>query len=224
MSVDGGQTYPYDLSPSSIPNNGSYEVTMPNIVTSSARIKVSSVGNVYYAVNSQDFSVTIDDIVLTVDELDYGVCQGDSVVSNIIYETNTKYTDTATFVAENVPEGMTVTFDPPTATEHNTPVTATFTSADSLPAETYPIDVVAISPERSQRLTYQIQNYSREEFEEVNLNGPKISQLSIDCLQHWNGHLSRMQLATPLKSQVMRHLLIYCLPAMLMVRRLRLEV
>ena len=173
MSVDGGQTYPYDLSPNSIPNNGSYEVTMPNIVTSSARIKVSSVGNVYYAVNSQDFSVTIDDIVLTVDELDYGVCQGDSVVSNIIYETNTKYTDTATFVAENVPEGMTVTFDPPTATEHNTPVTATFTSADSLPAETYPIDVVAISPERSQRLTYQIQNYSREEFEEVNLNGPE---------------------------------------------------
>ena len=55
-------------------------MTMPNIVTSSARIKVSSVGNVYYAVNSQDFSVTIDDIVLTVDELDYGVCQGDSVV------------------------------------------------------------------------------------------------------------------------------------------------
>ena len=61
----------------------------------------------------------------------------------------------------------------PTATEHNTPVTATFTSADSLPAETYPIDVVATPLERSQRLTYQIQNYSREEFEEVNLNGPE---------------------------------------------------
>ncbi|MDC3105485.1 M12 family metallo-peptidase [Gammaproteobacteria bacterium] len=172
MSVDGGQTYPYELSPNSIPNNGSYEVTMPNVVTSSARIKVSPVGNVYYSVNSQDFSITVDDIVLTVDELDYGVCQGDSVVSNIIYETNTKYTDTATFTAENVPDGMTVTFDPATATKHNTPVTATFTSGDNLAANTYDIDVVATSPERSQRLTYQIQNFSRQEFEEVNLNGP----------------------------------------------------
>jgi len=171
MSVDGGQTYPYLLA-SAVPNNGSYEVTMPDVVTTTARIKVSPIGNVYYSVNTQDFSTTIDDIVLTVDQLDYGVCQGDSVISNILYETNTKYSDTAVFTAENVPDGMTVSFNPTSATQHNTSIAATFSSADNLSAAVYPIDVVATSPERTQRLTYQIQNFSREEFEEVSLNTP----------------------------------------------------
>ena len=171
MSVDGGQTYPYSLA-EGIPNNGSYEVTMPDVVTTTARIKVSPIGNVYYSVNTQDFSTTIDDIVLTVDQLDYGVCQGDSVISSILYETNTKFSDTAVFTAENVPDGMTVSFDPASASKHETPVNVTFSSEDDLSAATYAIDVVATSPERSQRLTYQIQNFSREEFEEVALNAP----------------------------------------------------
>ena len=171
MSVDGGQTYPYLLA-ESVPNSGSYEVIMPDVVTNSARIKVSPVDNVYYAVNTQDFSVTRDDIVLTVDRLDYGVCQADSVQSNILYETSTRFSDTAIFRAEDVPAGMTVSFDPPAASEHNTEVVATFSSSNDLSAGIYPINVIAESSQRSQNLTYQIQNFAITDFDEVELSLP----------------------------------------------------
>ena len=171
MSIDGGRTYPYLLA-ESVPNTGSYEVVMPDVVTVRARIKVSAVDNVYYSINAQAFSVTRDDIVLTVDRLDYGVCQADSVQSNILYETSTRFSDTAIFRAENLPSGMDVSFNPPAASEHNTDVTLTFSASADLNAETYPVDVVAESSQRSQSLTYQIQVFPRTDFEEVNLSLP----------------------------------------------------
>ncbi|MGY8863424.1 MAG: reprolysin-like metallopeptidase, partial [Pseudomonadales bacterium] len=89
MSTDGGLTYPYSLAERAT-NDGSHEIILPDVVTNTARIRVAAVGNIFYAINAQDFSTTLDDIVLTVDQLNYGVCQNDSVTSPIIYETSTK--------------------------------------------------------------------------------------------------------------------------------------
>ena len=170
MSTDGGLTYPYVLA-ESVANNGSHEVIIPDVVSDSARIRVASVGNIFYAINSQNFGTTRDDIVLTVNQLDFSVCQNDSVTSSIIYETATKYTDTAVFAAENGPTGLSVAFDPTSATSTNTSVEVTFSAASDLPAGTYPVDVVATSPQRTQQVTYNIKNFSPD-FEVLNLSAP----------------------------------------------------
>lgn len=170
MSTDGGLTYPYVLA-ESVANNGSHEVIIPDVVSDSARIRVASVGNIFYAINSQNFGTTRDDIVLTVNQLDFSVCQNDSVTSSIIYETATKYTDTAVFAAENGPAGLSVAFDPTSATSTNTSVEVTFSAASDLPAGTYPVDVVATSPQRTQQVTYNIKNFSPD-FEVLNLSAP----------------------------------------------------
>lgn len=51
MSADGGATFPYLLA-ENVPNDGSQEVTAPNVVSQNCRIMVEAVGNVFYAINS----------------------------------------------------------------------------------------------------------------------------------------------------------------------------
>jgi len=57
LSVDGGQTFPIVLA-SEVPNNGSYNVTVPNEMTTQARIMVACSNNIFYNVNSRNFEIT----------------------------------------------------------------------------------------------------------------------------------------------------------------------
>jgi hypothetical protein len=56
LSTDGGLTYPTILK-SNTANDGSEQVVLTNITTSSARIKIEPVNNIFYAVNTSSFSI-----------------------------------------------------------------------------------------------------------------------------------------------------------------------
>ena len=56
LSIDGGYTYPYTLA-ATAPNDGSEPVTLPNVGTTQARIKVEAVGNVFFDVSNADFTI-----------------------------------------------------------------------------------------------------------------------------------------------------------------------
>lgn len=58
LSVDGGSTWPYTLA-ASVPNNGSRAVVLPNVGTTTARIKVAAVGNVFFDVSNADFTIRL---------------------------------------------------------------------------------------------------------------------------------------------------------------------
>jgi len=57
MSVDGGRTWPYTVG--TFPNTGTASITVPNptVSTSTARFKVKGSGNVFFNVNSRNFTV-----------------------------------------------------------------------------------------------------------------------------------------------------------------------
>lgn len=59
FSADGGLTFPHTIL-ASTPNDGSEVITIPNIATSQARIRVMGVNNVFYNVSNQDFTVTFN--------------------------------------------------------------------------------------------------------------------------------------------------------------------
>tara|TARA_R110002073_G_scaffold313380_2_gene485261 strand:+ start:27796 stop:30090 length:2295 start_codon:yes stop_codon:yes gene_type:complete len=68
LSIDGGNTYPYTLA-SNVANDGSHDVTVPNISTMSvgnARVMVEGNGNIFFAINSSDF--TVQNATASVDE------------------------------------------------------------------------------------------------------------------------------------------------------------
>ena len=56
LSMDGGATFGTVLA-ASTPNDGSHDVTLPNLDTSQARIKVEAVGNYFFDVNDAAFSI-----------------------------------------------------------------------------------------------------------------------------------------------------------------------
>ncbi len=57
LSTDGGQTFPTVLSASTA-NDGSEVLTIPNVATSTARIKVEAVGNIFFDISNTNFTIT----------------------------------------------------------------------------------------------------------------------------------------------------------------------
>jgi hypothetical protein len=57
LSTDGGQTFPTVLL-ASTPNDGSEIVTIPVTPTTTARVKVEAVGNVFFDISDSDFTIT----------------------------------------------------------------------------------------------------------------------------------------------------------------------
>ena len=56
FSADGGLTFPTTVL-ASTPNDGSQAITVPNVPTTTARLKVSCVGNVFFAISRPSFTV-----------------------------------------------------------------------------------------------------------------------------------------------------------------------
>ena len=59
LSTDGGFTYP-TLLVSNTPNDGSQPIVVPNIPTALARIKVRAVGNIFFDISNQNFTIAED--------------------------------------------------------------------------------------------------------------------------------------------------------------------
>ncbi|MDW8262903.1 MAG: Ig-like domain-containing protein [Phycisphaerales bacterium] len=57
LSTDGGFTYPILLA-SNVPNTGSATVTLPNIATTAARVRVQPVNNIFFDISNFNFTIT----------------------------------------------------------------------------------------------------------------------------------------------------------------------
>ena len=56
LSTDGGNTYPTVIS-ASTPNDGSEAVTIPNMLSTIARIKIEAVGNIFFDISNANFTI-----------------------------------------------------------------------------------------------------------------------------------------------------------------------
>ncbi|GMN10423.1 hypothetical protein MTsPCn9_31110 [Croceitalea sp. MTPC9] len=140
LSVDGGLTFPF-LIADDIPNTGSAAIQIPGDATSQARIMVKAANNIFFAVNSSNFTIQESQVVLNFQDLDFETCQPDDVIIPFTFETYGGFSEEVTFSAINTPPGLSVDFSPASASSNNTAITLTFSNTGSVAIGSYPITI-----------------------------------------------------------------------------------
>jgi len=112
LSTDGGLTYPFFLA-SGVPNDGFEVVTMPNITTSTARIRVEGFNNIFFDISNANFSIASAPVGFEFGNpaLQTLSCPAPaSVTYSLGTVSNGGYAIPVTLSATGVPAGATVSF------------------------------------------------------------------------------------------------------------------
>ena len=135
LSTDGGNTFPTVLLASTA-NDGSQTVTIPNTPTTTARIKVEAIGNIFYDMSNANFTITSSGPTPTFTPTN--TPSATSTATNTPTPTNTgTFTPTATATGTFTPTNTATNTSTPTATATFTPTgtaTATFTPTNTATA------------------------------------------------------------------------------------------
>ncbi|QOD59397.1 T9SS type A sorting domain-containing protein [Polaribacter haliotis] len=158
LSINGGLTYPITLK-SNTPNDGSEEIIIPNNATSSARILVEAVDNIFYNVNVSNFTInsTTPTFLLTDESGTQFVCNsgGNSAEYSLDLDFLNGFSENVTFSTTGQPSGTNVSFSP-TSINSDGKVTMTISNLDGKTAQSYTINVVASANTVTQNLDSQL--------------------------------------------------------------------
>ncbi|MCK0160898.1 reprolysin-like metallopeptidase [Allomuricauda sp. F6463D] len=184
LSLDGGLTFPITLLENTI-NDGSEQVLLPGDVTTTARIMVKASNNIFFAVNSSDFTIEESEVVLNFEALTYEVCQPDDIVIPFTYETYAGFNENSTFSAD-IPLGLSANFSPTETSINNTAVDLTLSNTNALTPGTYDIIVTStsLSVNKSVTLSLLVQDGT---FSDVTLLSPANGEggISLDTELNW---------------------------------------
>lgn len=138
LSVDGGNTYPYLLA-SATANDGAEKVTVPDVSSSAARVRVEAVNNIFFDLSNQNFQVqpaVKPTFVVTPSPLWQQVCVPDNAVLEVKTSAIQGFSAPITFeVVDGLPAGANAIFSKnPVPVGENTTLTFDLSSvtADGL--------------------------------------------------------------------------------------------
>ncbi|MEO5893798.1 MAG: zinc-dependent metalloprotease family protein [Ferruginibacter sp.] len=145
LSTDGGLTFPVTIL-ASTPNDGTEEIQVPNNVTAAARIRITSVGNIFYDMSNANFSIQaspVADFVFN-SPVPATSCGGTSLATTLKTAPLSGFTAAINLSATGNPAGTTVTFgasplSPGSAT------TVTLNNTNTLVNGTYNITVTGVA-------------------------------------------------------------------------------
>jgi subtilisin-like proprotein convertase family protein len=160
LSVDGGQTFPFILA-SDVPNDGSQNITVPVTGgdTTMARVIVEGNNNIFYAVNSSNFSITIPEFVIVSNNLTLDVCSPDNAVFDFTYNTFLGFSGMTTFTTSGLPAGTSATINPSSAMTDGTAGTITINGTGNLSIGSYPFTFEATSGTITQSIEFIMNIY-----------------------------------------------------------------
>lgn len=112
LSTDGGITFPFFLA-TNVPNDGFEIVTMPNISTATARIKIEAVGNIFFDISNANFSIAQAPVgfeLSTPAAMTLSCPAPSSVTYSLGAISNGGYNSPVILSASSIPAGATIVF------------------------------------------------------------------------------------------------------------------
>ena len=169
LSVDGGATFPTLLA-SGVANDGEHDIIVPAIPTTTARLMIKASDNIFFAVNSEDFTITESEFVLNFSELEFDVCQPDSVTTSFDYETYLGFDQEVTFSVFSAPANLIVSFTPP-MTNVDTTVDMVLSNTENVAEGNHEVVILATSASLSKMVALDL-SVSDNDFTDVILTAP----------------------------------------------------
>ena len=161
FSSDGGQTFPTVLAANTA-NDGTENITIPVILTSTGRIKVEAVGNIFFDINNANITVTAppSGFVFNSPSPVTTACPAGATMSVTLGTTsNGGFSNPITLSATaGVPAGTTVSFGTNPVTPGNSSL-VTLNNTNTLAAGTYVITITGTAtgaPTQTRDLTFTI--------------------------------------------------------------------
>lgn len=143
LSIDGGVTFPIILNEKT-PNDGQQTITVPNNPTNNARILIEAVNNIFYNVNTTNFTIdaTGPTFLANNNTAEQSICNNSnkSVSYNLNLQFINGFDKTVTLSASNLPNGVSTTFTPSTLNSNGT-VTMTVSNLNGIEAKKYTIKI-----------------------------------------------------------------------------------
>jgi len=191
LSVDGGITFPIMIK-SNTANDGLEDIIIPNNVSTSARIMIEAVDNIFYNVNATNFTInaTGPTFILTETLGSQTVCNSENqtAIYNLNFDFINDYSDAVTFFASGQPTGSNVTFSA-TSVNGDETVIMTVSNLKGVTAQSYPIDIEASSSTITKNIelelsvlstTFGAQTLSTPENSETNVSLTEVLAWSAD--------------------------------------------
>lgn len=144
LSTDGGFTYPVELA-ASVPNNGSANIIVPNNISTTCRVRVESVGNIFFDISNVNFSIiSAPTFLMNLSASQVQVCAEQTAEFAINLTAVAGFNTPADISVTGNPSGSILTINPnPVAAGGS--ATVTITGLTSAMVGDYPLSITATS-------------------------------------------------------------------------------
>lgn len=185
LSIDGGASYPHQLA-SNVPNTGSYEVLVPSLTTTHARIMVKAGDNVFFDVSDTNFKI-VASFSLTSDSSLKIICNEDVWTTEITLEKIRTISQPIHLSITSQIDGLDYIFSDNDITTLPTTVSLTISGLSQLQPGDYQSVVTAITG--SESLTAEINLFKGLSEDKIHLLTPANHEASVNptnILFSWN--------------------------------------